>query len=210
MNFAAVIFDMDGVLIDSEPLWEKADYHFFKEHIPNLPEYVVDEYRGQSHSGVNKFFIQKFGLQMSLQEFIEHRNEYSLREIYAKAFLQPGIKECLSQISGAKIPLAIGTSSVHAAANMACKTHGLENIFETIVTSEDVHGLGKPAPDIYLLAAKKLGISPKDCLVIEDAPVGIAAGKSAGMTVYAYRYEGNKDDDLSAADKIIHSFQEIF
>lgn len=208
-SFSAIIFDMDGVIIHSEPLWEKADYEFFKDIIPHLDKRVIEEYRGQSHSGVHKFFVQKFGLKMSLKEFVKHRNRYSLEKIYSSAPLQPGFLECLKKLYG-KTKIAIGTSSFQKAVDVVLQKNNLKKYFDAVITSEDVNGIGKPAPNIYLLAAKKLEVDPKKCLVIEDSKNGIVAGKNAGMTVFAYRNEVNKNDDLSPTDKEFESFEELF
>src|SRR5205807_2713290 len=182
----AVIFDLDGVLADSEPWWNKIDAKL-------LAEYGVD-YHGEYHRevlGVSyrlavEFYKTKFGISVPTEELVKRRGEIATEFFANRVGLFPLAKEVLEELRQLKPPVRIGlaTSSLGASARPFLDRHQLTAFFEVIVTGDEIER-GKPAPDIYLRAAEKLGVLENECLVIEDALSGIAAGKAAGMRVAA-------------------------
>jgi HAD superfamily hydrolase (TIGR01509 family) len=182
--FRAVIFDLDGVLADSEPSWNEIDAQL-------LGEYGVT-YHGEYHRNVLgvsyrlavEFYKKAFGLSVPTEELMRRRGEIAAEFFASRVGLFPSAKAVLEELRQMNLRLAVATSSISASARPFLKRHGLTAFFDVIVTGEEIER-GKPAPDIYLRAAEKLGIPADACLVIEDALSGIAAAKAAGMRVAA-------------------------
>ena len=204
VKVSAVIFDLDGVLADSEPWWNQIDAKL-------LSEYGV-LYRGEYHRevlGVNyrlaiEFYKKAFNLSAATEEMMKRRGEIAAEFFADRVGLFPGTKQvlqelrrtivghlCQTPISGVsqkrptnRLLLGLGTSSVSGSARPFLDRHHFTKLFDVIVTGDEVEH-GKPAPDIYLRAAQKLNVSAEECLVIEDALSGIAAAKAAKMRVVA-------------------------
>ncbi|MGB9474805.1 MAG: HAD family phosphatase [Candidatus Udaeobacter sp.] len=181
---SAIIFDLDGVLADSETWWNEIDAKL-------LAGYGV-AYRGEYHQnvvGVNyrlavEFYKKAFGLSAPTEEMMRRRGEIATEFFADRVGLFANVKEVLKELRRMKLHLAVATSSVGASARPFLDRHQLTGFFEVIVTGEEVEH-GKPAPDIYLDAAKKLRIPPEKCLVVEDALPGVAAARAAKMRVAA-------------------------
>jgi HAD superfamily hydrolase (TIGR01509 family) len=182
--FYAVIFDLDGVLADSEPWWNRIDAKLLAEHGVS--------YRGEYHRNVLgvsyrlavEFYKNAFHISASVEELMRRRGEIATDFFANRVRLFPSAKTTLEQLREMKLHLAVATSSVSASARPLLDRTGIRSLFSVVVTGDEVQQ-GKPLPDIYLRAAKKLGISSKACLVIEDALAGVAAGKAANMRVAA-------------------------
>src|SRR5258707_12227650 len=182
--FYAVIFDLDGVLADSEPWWNQIDAKL-------LAEYGVS-YHGEYHRNVLgisyrlavEFYKNAFHISAPVEELMRRRGEIAIDVFANHVGLFPSAKTTLEQLREMKLQLAVATSSVSASARPFLERTGIKSLFSVVVTGDEVQQ-GKPHPEIYLRAAKKLGISPEACLVIEDALAGIAAAKAAKMRVAA-------------------------
>ena len=211
-SFRAVIFDLDGVLADSEPWWNKIDAQL-------LAKYGVT-YRGEYHRNVLgvsyrlavEFYKKAFGLSVPVEEMMRRRGEIATDFFANRIGLFPSVKEVLEELRQMKTPvrLAVATSSVSASARPFLDRHQLTPFFEVIVTGDEIER-GKPHPDIYLRAAEKLGIPADQCLVIEDALAGIAAAKSAKMRVAAIpdtRFVDQREYNKEA-DYVLGSLSEI-
>ncbi len=181
---SAVIFDLDGVLADSEPWWSHIDAKL-------LAEYGVT-YRGEHHQNVVgvsyrlavEFYKKTFGLSVPTEEMMRRRGEIATEFFANRVGLFPNVKEVLEELRQMKLHLAVATSSVSQSARPFLDRHQLTKFFEVIVTGEEVEH-GKPAPDIYLCAVEHLGIPADGGLVVEDALPGVAAAKAAKMRVAA-------------------------
>jgi len=187
----AVIFDLDGVLADSEPWWNKIDAKL-------LAEYGVD-YHGEYHRevlGVSyrlavEFYKTKFGISVPTEELVKRRGEIATEFFANRVGLFPNAKRVLEELrkirppgSDMKLRLALATSSVSTSARPFLDRHHLTRFFDVVVTGDEIER-GKPEPDIYLSTAEKLGLRPNECLVVEDSLSGIAAAKAAKMRVAA-------------------------
>jgi HAD superfamily hydrolase (TIGR01509 family) len=180
----AVIFDLDGVLADSERWWNEIDAKL-------LAEYGVT-YRGEYHRNVLgvsyrlavEFYKKAFGLSASLEELMRRRGEIASDFFANRIDAFPSTKTVLQELRQMNLHLAVATSSVSASAGPFLDRHELTAFFEVVVTGEEVEH-GKPDPEIYLCAGEKLGFGADACLVIEDALSGIAAAKAAKMRVAA-------------------------
>jgi HAD superfamily hydrolase (TIGR01509 family) len=207
---SAVIFDLDGVLADSEPWWSQIDAKL-------LAEYGVT-YRGEHHQNVVgvsyrlavEFYKKAFGLSVPTEELMRRRGEIATDFFANRVGLFPKVKQVLEELRQMKLHLAVATSSVSASARPFLDRNELARFFEVIVTGEEVER-GKPAPDIYLCAADKLGLTVDACLVVEDALPGVAAAKAAKMRVAAIpdrRFVDPREYE-KGADYVLSSLQEL-
>jgi HAD superfamily hydrolase (TIGR01509 family) len=183
-SFGAVIFDLDGVLADSEPWWNEIDKKL-------LAEYGVT-YRGEHHRNVLgvsfrlavEFYKKAFGLSVPIKEMMRRRAEIAIAFFANRVGLFPSAKEVLQELRRMNLRLAVATSSVSASARPFLDRHNLTVCFDVVITGDEIER-GKPHPDIYLRAAEKLGLPADACLVVEDALAGVAAAKAANMRVAA-------------------------
>ena len=209
-SFRVVIFDLDGVLADSEPWWNKIDAKL-------LAQYGV-RYRGEYHRNVLgvsyrlavEFFKKAFGLSASADELIQRRGEIATEFFANRVGLFPSAKEVLQELRRMNLRLAVATSSISASARPFLDRHQLTAFFDVIVTGDEIEH-GKPHPDIYLRAAAKLNVAADACLVIEDALAGIAAAKAAKMCVAAIpdRRFVDPHEYEKEADYLLGSLSEI-
>ena len=182
--FRAVIFDLDGVLADSEPWWNEIDAKLLAEHGVT--------YRGEYHRNVLgvsyrlavEFYKKTFGLSVPTEEMMRRRGEIATEFFANRIDLFPSVNPTLEELRQMNLRLAVATSSVSASARPFLDRHKLTSFVEVIVTGEEVDR-GKPYPDIYLRAAEKLNVATDASLVIEDSLSGIAAAKAANMQVAA-------------------------
>ena len=210
-SFRAVIFDLDGILADSEPWWTQIDAALLAEH-------GVDNYRGEyqrevlgvSYPIAVEFYKKKFGISAPTGELMRRRAEIAADFFASRVGLFPSARSVLKELRELKLPLAVATSSVSTTARPFLDRHELTAFFEIIVTGDEVER-GKPHPDIYLRAADKLGVAPEDCLVVEDALSGVRAGKAANMRVAAIPDTRFVDpgEYVGAADYLLSSLSEI-
>ena len=208
----AVIFDLDGVLADSEPWWNKIDATLLAEHG------VI--YRGEHHRNVLgvsyrlaiEFYKKTYALSVTTEEMMRRRGEIATKFFANRIDLFPSTKSVLETLRRMNPPIRLGlaTSSVRASARPFLDRHKLTPFFEVIVTGEEVEH-GKPHPDIYLRAADKLSVAADACLVIEDSLSGIAAAKAANMRIAAIpdtRFVDPRDYEKEA-DYVLGSLKEI-
>src|SRR5947199_1522967 len=208
--FRAVIFDLDGVLADSEPWWNEIDKKL-------LGEYGI-VYRGEYHRNVLgvsyqlavEFYRKAFGLSTPTGELMRRRGEIAAEFFSNRVGLFPSTRAVLGELQQMNLRLAVATSSVSASARPFLDRHQLTAFFDVIVTGDEVEH-GKPSPDIYLRAAAKLNVAADACLVIEDALAGIAAAKAAKMCVAAIpdRRFVDPHEYEKEADYLLGSLSEI-
>jgi len=182
--FRAVIFDLDGVLADSEPRWTEIDKKLLAEYGVSYHDEYHRNVLGVSYRLAVEFYKKTFGLSVPTEELMRRRGEIAAEFFASRIGLFPSTRAVIKELRQMNLHLAVATSSVSASARPFLDRHGLTTFFEVILTGEEIER-GKPAPDIYLRTAEKLGVPTNECLVIEDALSGIAAGKDAGMRVAA-------------------------
>jgi HAD superfamily hydrolase (TIGR01509 family) len=183
--FRAIIFDLDGVLADSEPWWNKIDAQL-------LREYGAKNYHGQYHENVLgvsyrlavEFYKKAFGINAPTEDLMKRRGEIATEFFANRVGLFPNTKRVLEELREMKLRLAVATSSVSASAGPFLDRHRIGKFFDVIITGDEIER-GKPEPDIYLFAAENLKLRANECLVIEDSLSGIAAAKAAKMRVAA-------------------------
>ncbi|MDD5935081.1 MAG: HAD family phosphatase [Clostridiales bacterium] len=180
----AVIFDLDGTLIDSMWMWKAIDIEYLGRYGYECPETLQREIEGMSFTETANFFKERFHLPDPIQKIKDDWNAMAFDKYKNEVTMKPGMLELLKELRKKGIKTGIATSNSKELVNTVIESLQIGEYFDEIHTSCEV-AKGKPAPDIYLLVAKCLGVEPKDCLVFEDVPLGIMAGKNAGMKVCA-------------------------
>src|SRR5581483_11810438 len=167
-TFRAVIFDLDGVLADSEPWWNEIDAQLLREYGAAYHGEYHEEVLGVSYPIAIEFYKKAFGINASTEEMMRRRGEIATEFFANKVGLFSNAREVLEQLRTMRLRLGLATSSVGASARPFLDRHEITGFFEVIITGDEIEH-GKPAPDIYLLAAKKLGVATSECLVVEDS-----------------------------------------
>ena len=208
MEIKAVLFDMDGVLIDSEPANLKQFYEFYKTQGVEASKEFLISLVGSSieYTGVESVRLLNNG--WSVKEFYEHFDEYAKQyPISFPEILNEGVKETLLWLKEHGYQTAIGSSSQMSIIERMLKECELESYFD-VVFSGEMFKESKPNPEIYESIAKTLGVEKKHCIVIEDSGFGIEAGKRANMVTIALR-DDRFGIDQSGADEFIEDMKEI-
>ena len=207
----AVIFDLDGSLVDSMWMWERIDIEYLGKFGIPMPKDLQRQIEGMSFSETAQYFKSHFHLPDSLEQIKEDWNRMAWDKYRHEVPLKPGAAAFLEQCRKDGVRLGIATSNSRELVETIAEVHGLREYFSCIMTACDVKK-GKPAPDIYLAVAGALGVSPKNCLVFEDIVPGIMAGKNAGMEVCAVEdaYSlSQKEKKQLLADYYIEDFRRI-
>ncbi|TLP71162.1 hexitol phosphatase HxpB [Maribacter sp. ACAM166] len=203
----AVIFDMDGVIINSEPFWKKAE----KEVFTSLGVQVTDEFAKitarMTTTEVTRFWFEKYPWKMTPFEEVEQMVVSKVITSIKKEGREiPGIHKFMAFLKQEKFKLGLATNSPYSIIPAVLEKIGLTNTFDVIVSAE-FETKGKPDPAVYLTTSQKLNINPKNCFVIEDSCSGMQAAKTAGMKVIAFTNE-NKNIYLPSVNYKIDSFQD--
>ncbi len=183
-NIEAVIFDLDGSLVDSMWMWKAIDIEYLGRYGIALPEDLQSKIEGMSFSETAVYFKEHFAIPDDLDTIKADWNQMAWDKYMNEVPLKPGVDALLNYCKENHIKLGIATSNSRELVENIAAVHNLKNYFSCIMTGCDVKR-GKPSPDIYLAVAEQLGVSCDKCLVFEDIVPGIMAGKSAGMKVCA-------------------------
>ncbi len=205
----AFIFDMDGVIIDSEPLHFSADKMLLQEFGVTITDEELHAYVGTTDRLMWSELKEKYNLQLSLDELLARQKQYK-RQVFTGRELQPvkGINELLGDLKKKGIPTGLASSSARDFIELILQKLKIRAYFQAVVSGEEVEN-SKPAPDIFLQAAKLLNAAPANCVVLEDSEHGVKAAKAAGMKCIAYRNPSSGRQDLSAADKIVTTLENL-
>lgn len=213
-NRKAVIFDLDGTLVDSMWMWKEIDIEFLTGKGIVIPEDIQDfqnELEGMGFTETAKFFKNRFHISDSIEDI---KNTWILMaedKYSSQVPLKPGAGELLNMLKKRDFQIGISSSNSTELIRTVLKAHKIEDYFGCITTCCQVPA-GKPAPDVYLETAKGLGIAPEECLVFEDVPMGILAGKRAGMKVCAVEDDFSRDQEKEKrelADWYIQDYYEV-
>ncbi|MEN0641642.1 HAD family phosphatase [Alkalicoccobacillus gibsonii] len=205
----AFIFDMDGVIIDSEPHHVEVEIDTAKRYGATITEEDLAEYTGMVSLDMWERVKEKHGLTGEVRDIHEHAHTEKLKRL-KESDLTPikGIPELMKKLSERNIPMAVASSSPRAYIEAVLQKFNIEDHFTSVISGEEVNQ-GKPAPDIYLETASVLGINPKDCVVLEDSHNGARSAKAAGMTCIGYAAPDAGDQDLSMTDTVVQAIGEI-
>ena len=207
----AVLFDMDGTLADSMWIWRAIDVEFLGRHGIELPGRLLEDIEGMSFSETARYFRETFNLRETEEEIKAIWNEMAYEKYRDEVPLKPGARDFIYWLKDQGFRTAICTSNSRELIDVAVEARGLAQGIDYVVTACEVQA-GKPAPDIYLRAAKELAVVPAACLVFEDIPAGILAGKRAGMSVCAVEDEYSAycmEEKRRLSDFVIRDFTEL-
>lgn len=203
----AVLFDMDGVIIDSEPLWSEAEKRLLARRNLSYSPSLKTAMMGRDAKGAVSLLIEHYSLAESLEELIGERNHLIAQLFKEDLKTIPGALELVRSVIAAGIMTGLVSSSSQVLIELALEKVGATGLFAVTLSGDQV-ARGKPAPDVYITAAERLGVKPEHCLVIEDAPHGVAAAKHAGMCCLAIDTSVNVVE-LATADRVVSGFEEV-
>lgn len=205
----AVIFDLDGTLVDSMWLWPEIDTEYLEKYGLTEPEGFHDGMEGMSFMESAQYFKDVFSLEMSIQNILDEWMEMSYHKYATEVPLKTGVSEILNAMKEKNIKMGIATSNDRVLVEALLDNHQITQFFDAIATSDEVK-VGKPAPDVYLKAAEDLGVAPEKCLIFEDLPNGILAGKNAGMRTCAVEDPFTRDKRMKKKELADYYIRDYF
>jgi HAD superfamily hydrolase (TIGR01509 family) len=201
----AVIFDRDGVIIDSEKAHKASVTAAFEKLGIRINDADREQIVGKYPTEYLKYFLSKYSF--SPEEFNKIHEKTYFELLYKSEIIQPTVN-LVKKLHNAGVITAVTTTSHMHDTMIILKRAGIEKMFNVIVTYEDV-SKRKPDPEPYLITAKKLNLSPDECVVIEDTEIGLTSAKSAGMKCIVIKNEYSKNHDFSKADMTINSADDL-
>lgn len=206
----AIIFDMDGTLVDTEPFHTDIEQKQFNQYKIEISEEDHLQYLGVTSEIMWREIASKHSISLTVDELIKQNHEESLKYFAALDSIpvMPELIELLEKLQAKNYKLAVASSSTPEIIDLVLTKTKLKKYFPIIASGSDVTN-SKPAPDIFLFTAQKLGAKPTNCVVIEDSPNGIKAAKAAGMNCVAYEGPGANPLKLQEADNIIQSYSQL-
>ena len=205
----AFIFDMDGVIIDSEPMHNATLANVMKEYGIDADEKYMYTLSGLNISAMFSKVKKDKGLSVPIDEIVDIYNHKIISYVKENNMgAIGGIHELLISLKEHDIPTAVASSSPIEFIETNISNLGFNDYFQFLLSGNEVTN-GKPAPDIYLAAAKRLNVMPQDCVVLEDSHNGVKAAKSAGMTCIGFQNPNSGIQDISMADTVIDSIKQI-
>ena len=210
-NAEAVIFDLDGTLVDSMWMWRNIDIEYLALKERDFPEDLQKCIEGMNFYETAVYFKEHFKLEDSLEEIMSCWNEMAYEKYSEVVMLKRSCREFIEYLSGKGYKLGVATSNSRHLAEASLKSRGIIEYFDVILTGDEC-GKGKPEPDVFINTAKALNAEPSKCIVFEDLPAGIIAGKRAGMKTVAVadKYSEHMwDEKVRLADYHIEDYEEI-
>jgi len=209
MNRLAVIFDMDGVLLDSEPYYYKYLTQRFQDHNVKVTDEEYRTFVGLPTREVWKYVEQANGAELDIDSIIE-KEEDQVNAVFRQAHLAPitGIPELLKALKDQDVLTNVASSSARSTIELIVDKLELNAYFNFFISGTEVPR-GKPHPDIFLESARIHDLQPENCIVIEDSTNGVKAAKAAGMYCIGFENPGSGQQDLSEADKVINNYNEV-
>lgn len=205
----AVLFDLDGVLLDTEPLYTQAAQALVSRYGARYDWGLKRQTMGRDARIGARLVIDTLKLPLTVEEYMSERGRV-LRELFERAPAMPGAERFVQQLKAGRVPFAIGTSSERGLCEIKFRAHPWLREIRPLICGDDPEiEHCKPAPDIYLAAAARLGVPASDCLVFEDSPAGVQAARRAGMQVIAIPAPELPQAEVAAADAIIAGFEQL-
>jgi len=205
----AVIFDLDGVLADTEPLWSRSAELVLQRHGARFDPGLKPRFMGRHPLEVAQIMVEHYSLQVAPEALLAERLAI-LRGIYASAPIPAvtGARELVEALASQGVPMAVASGSPGALVTAVLTSLGLVQQLRIHLGSDEVEH-GKPAPDLFEEAARRLGAPPGRCVVVEDAVLGVQAARAAGMACVALASAAVAVELLAAADRVVHSLTEL-
>jgi HAD superfamily hydrolase (TIGR01509 family) len=209
MDKQAFLFDMDGVIIDSEPIHFAVDIETLKYYGHTVAKEQLEKYVGMTNQEAWDGIRREYGISQTVAEIIDYQLALKIEKIQKlEGGPIDGISPLITELKRRGIRVGLASSSPRVFIEAVLSHFEMLHDFDCIVSGEEVDR-GKPAPDVYLEAAKQLGVSPECCVVLEDARNGVAAAKAAGMKCIGFKNLNSGDQDLSQADIVVHHIGDI-
>lgn len=210
-NFKGAIFDLDGTLLDSMHIWHDVDEEFFRRrNLKVTPEYI--EVIKNMHLGAAAVYTkEKYNIKESVEEIVDEWLELCAQGYLTNVDLKTGVYDYLKMLSYNGIKMAFATASEKQVCEDVLKKHGIFDFFDAYAYVSEIN-IGKTEPDIYLLAAERIGLTAKDCIVFEDIIEGIRGAKKGDFTVCGVYDKSSAKDECeirNVADYYIKSFDEL-
>ncbi|OUD02378.1 HAD family hydrolase [Streptomyces swartbergensis] len=208
----SVIFDLDGTLVDSEPNYYEAGRQTLAEHgVPDFSWTDHERYVGISTRETVADWIQRYGLRASVEELFTAKNRRYLELARSSTRAYPEMRKFVDLLAAEGVPMAVASGSSPEAIEAVLTGTGLDAHLRTVISADEVPH-GKPAPDVFLEAARRLGANPAACVVLEDAAPGAAAAHAAGMRCIALPYVAAQADapEFATAGLLLRGGQEEF
>lgn len=207
-RFHAVIFDMDGVLADSEPLYQQGLNEVLADFGMHMSEEEHNELMGATVKATWDSIFAQHSPPASYEECVARYDRAMVRLLSQPREPLPGVRETLTELKQRGIPFALASSSWPNWIDALLQSTKLQGFFDITVSSTAVEN-GKPAPDIFLHTAERLGVEPGQCIVVEDSRSGVTAGKAAGMYVIQMRAASTALPPLPEADLVLDSLEDF-
>lgn len=207
-QFSAVIFDLDGLLVDSEPVQLEAWTVYLRRFNEELTPKLRASMYGRRLVDTSQTVVETLDLPVDAAEVARERDAIFLQMVPGAVFPMPGARELVTELRNRGTPIALATSGHRRYVDLVLESAGLAGMFTVEVTGEMVEH-GKPAPDTFLRAARELDLPPETCLVLEDSPNGVRAAKAAGMTCFAIPGPEGRRADYADADRVLRSLQDV-
>lgn len=205
----AVVFDMDGVLIDSEPVHYESTRLLFEELGETLRESVNNEFLGSTDRHMFDVLRERYGLSMTSDALIERRKVIYMNILEHDGLpWREGIRDLIANLADQGFRLAVASSGLKRIIMHTLREGKIDHFFEAVVSGDEITK-PKPAPDIYLEAANRLKLQPSRCAAIEDTDVGVRAAKAAGMFAIAFPCPTTAGMDFGPADAVVHTARDI-
>jgi HAD superfamily hydrolase (TIGR01509 family) len=208
VRFAAVIFDMDGVLVDSEPMHTDAMRQVLRPYGVPYTDRENEEFFGFTDLEVFRRLHERYGLEPDARELTRRRAQLLVRLTRERSVPMPGIPDVPRRLRALGYRLAVASSSALEVIEATVEVLGLAPVFETLVSGLDV-GRGKPAPDVFLETARRLALPPRECVVVEDSRNGLRAAKAAGMACATVPCPATRHEDFAEADWRLATLPEL-
>ena len=202
MQFEAALFDLDGTLIDSKGVWTRIDAEFLRKRGIVPPDDYMKEVSSKKFSEAAVYTIARFGLNDTVEGLSAEWLEMARAEYGTNIFLKPGAGEFLRQMKQCGPKLGTVSGLPHALSDAVLEHNGVRTLFDAFTSADDAVR-GKEYPDVYLLAARRLGVDPERCVVFEDVTACALSAREAGMTVCAV-YDGQSDPEWEALTRAAH------
>ena len=210
-NIKAAIFDLDGTLVDSMWVWQQIDIDYLSKKGHAVPSNLNDEITHLSFTQTAEYFKNRFSIEESVDEIMNTWNEMAFNHYKNNVKLKTGALEYLKKLKESGIKIGLATSNSIPLLTATLKNNNAFDLFDSITVTDEVKK-SKSNPDIYLLAAKKLGVEPKDCMVFEDIIAAVNGAKLAGMKVTGVYDEHAKhqvNNLKKTCDNYIYSYEEL-
>lgn len=179
-----IIFDLDGTMVDSMWMWRGIDNEFMAAHGLDMTDELERAIEGMSFRETAEYFVRTYPLQETVEELMDIWVRMAIDKYQHEVPMKPGLLPFLQAMKKREIRMGIATSNARLLLDAVADAHGFYDYIDAVVTANEVK-CGKPAPDVFLAVAQKLGAEPSECLVFEDIPQGIRGGLAAGMKVCA-------------------------